>query len=132
MNYDENNEMLERLEALLDQRNYNQAGALVKDMNPADAAFLLEELSEQKMPVFFRLLPKELAADAFAYMSPEAQEVLVRGFSDRELEEVMEQLFLDDTVDMIEEMPANVVKKILRHVDAETRKRINQIGRAHV
>ena len=58
MNYDENNEMLERLEALLDQRNYNQAGALVKDMNPADAAFLLEELSEQKMPVFFRLLPK--------------------------------------------------------------------------
>ena len=120
MNYDENNEMLERLEALLDQRNYNQAGALVKDMNPADAAFLLEELSEQKMPVFFRLLPKELAADAFAYMSPEAQEVLVRGFSDREMEEVMEQLFLDDTVDMIEEMPANVVKKILRHVDAET------------
>ena len=127
MNYDETKETLERLEALLDQRSYSQAGALVKDMNPADAASLLEELPEQKMPVLFRLCPKELAADAFAYMSPEAQEVLVRGFSDRELEEVMEQLFLDDTVDMIEEMPANVVKKILRHVDAETRKMINQV-----
>ena len=121
------NEARERLEAFLDERQFAQASALVKDMNPADAAGLLEELPEQKMPVFFRLLPKELAADAFAYMSPEAQELLVRSFSDRELEEVMGQLFLDDTVDMIEEMPANVVKKILRHVDAETRKMINQV-----
>ena len=120
-------ENLSQLEALLEERKYTQAAAVVKDLNPADAAALLEELPEQKVPVLFRLCPKELAADAFAYMSPEAQELLVRSFSDRELDEVMEQLFLDDTVDMIEEMPANVVKKILRHVDAETRKMINQV-----
>ena len=120
-------ENLSQLETLLEERKYTQAAAVVKDLNPADAAVLLEELPEQKVPVLFRLCPKELAADAFAYMSPEAQELLVRSFSDRELDEVMEQLFLDDTVDMIEEMPANVVKKILRHVDADTRKMINQV-----
>ena len=120
-------ESREALEALLDARNFAAANAAVKDLMPADAAALLEELSEQKKPVLFRLLPKELAADAFAYMAPESQELLVRAFSDRELEEVMDQLFLDDAVDMIEEMPANVVKKILRHVDSETRRMINQV-----
>ncbi|WP_322174627.1 magnesium transporter [Acutalibacter caecimuris] len=118
---------LPRLNALLEERKYPQAGALLKGLNPADAAALLEELSGQKMPVVFRLFPKELAAGAFAYMSAEAQELLVQGFSDRELDDVMDQLFLDDTVDMIEEMPANVVKKILRHVDPDTRKMINQV-----
>ena len=120
-------EQLQRLETLLEERKFSGAGAIVKDMNPADAAWILEELPEQMMPILFRLLPKELAADTFAYMEPESQELLVRGFSDRELDEVMEQLFLDDTVDMIEEMPANVVKKILRHVDSETRRMINQV-----
>lgn len=120
-------ENLQQMETLLEEKKFSQAGMLAKDWNPADAAALLEELPELKMPVLFRLLPKELAADTFAYMSPEAQEVLVRGFSDRELDEVMEQLFLDDAVDMIEEMPANVVKKILRHVDSETRRMINQV-----
>ena len=100
-----NTEMVAQLEELLEKRSYAKAGGLVKDLNPADAAVVLEEMSEQKTPVLFRLLPKELAADTFAYMSPEAQELLVRGFSDRELDEVMEQLFLDDAVDMIEEMP---------------------------
>ncbi len=120
-------EQLRTLSELLEERRFSGAGAIVKDMNPADAAWVLEELPEQRMPVLFRLLPKELAADTFAYMEPESQELLVQGFSDRELDEVMEQLFLDDTVDMIEEMPANVVKKILRHVDADTRRMINQV-----
>ncbi len=120
-------EQLRTLSELLEERRFSGAGAIVKDMNPADAAWGLEELPEQRMPVLFRLLPKELAADTFAYMEPESQELLVQGFSDRELDEVMEQLFLDDTVDMIEEMPANVVKKILRHVDSETRRMINQV-----
>ena len=120
-------EQLRTLSELLEERRFSGAGAIVKDMNPADAAWILEELPEQRMPVLFRLLPKELAADTFAYMEPESQELLVQGFSDRELDEVMEQLFLDDTVDMIEEMPANVVKKILRHVDSETRRMINQV-----
>ncbi len=120
-------EQLRTLSELLEERRFSGAGAIVKDMNPADAAWILEELPEQRMPVLFRLLPKELAADTFAYMEPESQELLVQGFSDRELDEVMEQLFLDDTVDMIEEMPANVLKKILRHVDSETRRMINQV-----
>ncbi len=120
-------EQLRTLSELLEERRFSGAGAIVKDMNQADAAWVLEELPEQRMPVLFRLLPKELAADTFAYMEPESQELLVQGFSDRELDEVMEQLFLDDTVDMIEEMPANVVKKILRHVDSETRRMINQV-----
>lgn len=112
---------------LLETRKFSEAAALLKDMNPADVAQVLEQLPEQKMPLAFRLCTKELAADAFAYMSPESQEILVQGFSDKELEDVMEQLFLDDTVDMLEEMPANVIKRVLRHVDADTRKMINQV-----
>ena len=119
--------MEEKILELLEGRGFSQAAALLKDMNPADVAQVLGELPEQKMPVAFRLCPKELAADAFAYMPPDAQEILVRGFSDRELEEVMEQLFVDDAVDMLEEMPANVIKRVLRHVDADTRKMINQM-----
>ncbi len=119
--------MKEKILELLEVRKYPEIASLVKDMNPADAAVLLEELPEQNMPIVFRLLPKELAADAFAYMDGDSQEILVKGFSDKELDEVMGQLFLDDTVDMIEEMPANVVKKILRHVDEDTRKMINQV-----
>ncbi len=119
--------MNEKILELLNDKKYGEAAQLMKDMIPADAAALLEEMPEAKMPILFRLLPKELAADAFAYMEGETQELLIRGFSDKELDEVMEQLFLDDTVDMIEEMPANVVKKILRHVDSDTRKMINQV-----
>ena len=119
--------MNEKILELLEAKKYSEIGALLKDMNPADAAVMLEELPEQKMPIVFRLLSKELAADTFAYMDGDAQEILVRGFSDKELDEVMEQLFLDDTVDMLEEMPDNAVKRVLRHVDADTRKMINQV-----
>lgn len=119
--------MKEKILELLEERKFPEIAGMVKDMNPADAAVLLESLPEQNMPIVFRLLPKELAADAFAYMDGDTQEILVRGFSDKELDEVMGQMFLDDTVDLIEEMPANVVKKILRHVDEDTRKMINQV-----
>ena len=119
--------MKERILELLEAKKYPEIAAMVKDMNPADAAVLLEELPQSNMPIVFRLLPKELAADAFAYMDGDTQEVLIQGFTDKELDEVMEEMFLDDTVDMIEEMPANVVKRILRHVDEETRKMINQV-----
>ena len=119
--------MKEKILELLEERKYPEIAALIKDMNPADVATLLEDLPQQNMPIVFRLCPKELAADAFAYMDGDSQEVLVQGFSDKELDEVMGQLFLDDTVDMIEEMPASVVKRILRHVDEDTRKMINQV-----
>ena len=119
--------MKERILELLEAKKYPEIAAMVKDMNPADAAVLLEELPQPNMPIVFRLLPKELAADAFAYMDGDTQEILIQGFTDKELDEVMEEMFLDDTVDMIEEMPANVVKRILRHVDEQTRKMINQV-----
>ncbi len=119
--------MQEKILQLLEDRKYGGIAALVKDMNPADAAAMLQELPESKMPLVFRLLPKELAAETFAYMEGDAQEVLIQGFTDKELDEVIGEMFLDDAVDMIEEMPANVVKKILRHVDADTRKMINQV-----
>ena len=119
--------MNEKILELLEAKKYSEIGALLKDMNPADAAVMLEELPEQKMPIVFRLLSKELAADTFAYMDGAAKDTLVRGFRDHETAAPMEQLFLDDTVDMLEEMPANVVKRVLRHVDADTRKMINQV-----
>ncbi len=119
--------MNDKVLELLNNKKYSEAALLVKNMIPADAAALLEEMPEAKLPLLFRLLPKELAADVFAYMEGETQELLIRGFSDKELEEMMDQLFLDDTVDMIEEMPANVIKKILRHVDVDTRKMRHQV-----
>lgn len=119
--------MAENIENLLREKKYAEVAALVKDLNPADAAAELMNLDGGMMPILFRLLPKELAADAFSYMESEAQETLITAFTDKELDEVLGQLFLDDTVDMIEEMPANVVKRILRHVDADTRNNINQL-----
>ncbi len=106
---------------------------LLEEMNPADIAEQLQELfdeeliSQEELPVLFRILPKELAADTFVDMEADMQHELIKAFSDRELKEVMDDIFVDDTVDIIGEMPANVVKRILRSVDSETRKSINQI-----
>ena len=96
-------------------------------MNAVDVAGIFEEMPEEKLPLLFRLLPKELAAETFVEMEPEAQELLIRGFSDHELKEVVDELYVDDAVDIVEEMPANVVKRILRQADPEMRKMINEI-----
>ena len=79
--------------------------------------------------MLFRLLPKEQAAETFVEMDPEAQELLIQGFSDSELKEVVDELYLDDAVDLVEEMPANVVRRILTQADPETRKSINELLR---
>ena len=120
-------DMLDKILELLENKDFPQLGNLLKDMNPADVAELFEDLPREKMALVFRLLPKELAADAFAYMNPDEQTVLVEAFSDKELHDVVNELYVDDAADMIEEMPANLVKRILRHTDAETRVLINQI-----
>ena len=106
-------EQLRTLSELLEERRFSGAGAIVKDMNPADAAWILEELPEQRMPVLFRLLPKELAADTFAYMEPESQELLVQGFSDRELDEVMEEALelQEEMQDVQQEMTQENLRK---------------------
>ena len=120
-------DILDKILELLENKDFPQLGNLLKDMNPADVAELFEDLPREKMALVFRLLPKELAADAFAYMNPDEQTVLVEAFSDKELHDVVNELYVDDAADMIEEMPANLVKRILRHTDAETRVLINQI-----
>lgn len=120
-------EIIEKVLELLEQKEFPKMGVLLKEMNPADVAELFEELPVDKIPIVFRLLPKELAADTFAYLEPEQQTILVEKFSDRELHDVINELYLDDTVDMIEEMPANLVHRILKHVDEDTRRSINQI-----
>lgn len=105
----------------------------LQEMNPADIAYLVEEMNEdgefgeKELILLYRILPKELAAEAFTYMDSDTQMVLINAFSDRELRYVLDELYIDDTVDIIEEMPANVVSRILRNTDADTRKQINQL-----
>ena len=117
------------LAALLEDKKYATLRDILTTMNPADIAAVFDELEQDRLPLLFRLLPKELAAETFVEMEPEAQELLIRGFSDNELKEVLDELYVDDAVDLVEEMPANVVKRILRHTDPEMRKMINEILR---
>lgn len=111
----------------LGQKNFSKLRELMANENPADLALLFTEFEEKDVLLFYRLLPKELASDTFSYMDSDMQEDLINGFSDKELREVLDQTFIDDTVDMIEEMPANVVSRILRNCDAQSRNTINQI-----
>ncbi len=115
------------IETLLEQKKYNSLRDILSTINPADIAALFEDLPHNKLPLLFRLLPKELAAESFVEMDGDLQEELIRGFSDNELKEVIDELYLDDAVDLVEEMPANVVKRILTQADAETRRLINEM-----
>ena len=115
--------------AMLEDKKYATLRDILITMNPTDIAGLFDGLEEKQIPLMYRLLPKELAAETFVEMETEAQELLIRGFSDNELKEVLEELYVDDAADIVEEMPANVVKRILKHADPEMRHSINQILR---
>ncbi len=117
----------EMIESLLDGKKYSALREVLNTMNPVDIAVIFEEIQDEKTALLFRLLPKELAADAFVEMDEESQKILIHGFSDTELKEVIDELYVDDAVDIIEEMPANVVKRILRQADPDVRKQINEI-----
>ncbi len=112
---------------LLEQKKIPELKSTVNGMMPADLALLFEELDKTDAVIVFRLLNKELAAETFAYLDSESQRVLTEAISDREIHDVFDRLFIDDAVDAIEEMPANVVTRILNNTDAETRKLINEI-----
>lgn len=114
---------------MLEEKKYATARDVLGTMNPADIAAIFSALEEQKIPLLFRLLPKELAAESFVEMDVDAQELLIRSFSDNELKEIIDELYVDDAADLVEEMPANVVKRILRQADPEMRRSINQILR---
>ena len=114
---------------MLEEKKYAALRDILTVMNPSDIAVLFSGLEEERIPLLFRLLTKELAAETFVEMEPDAQELLIRSFSDNELKEIVDELYVDDAADLVEEMPANVVKRILKQADPEMRKSINQILR---
>ncbi len=122
-------ETYELLIELLRNKKWQELKDILTEMNEQDIAELFMELEERDLTLLYRLLPKELAAEVFVNMEPEYQETLIRAFSDTELREVLDELYVDDAVDLIEEMPASLVKRILRHTDPDTRKSINEILR---
>lgn len=120
-------EDLKKMKELLEERKYSELKRMLADTNEADVAAIFEEMNEKELPVLYRLLGKEEAAEVFSRMEHDIQTVLVNALTDKELQQVLDDLFLDDTVDMIEEMPANVVARILRNTDAKTRYQINEL-----
>ena len=112
---------------MLEDKKYATLRDILVTMNPSDIAGIFNGLENDRIPLMFRLLPKELAAETFVEMEPDDQELLIRGFSDNELKEVVSELYVDDAADLVEEMPANVVKRILKQADPEMRSAINQI-----
>ena len=120
-------ETLEKLEELVKEKRYNELKKEFSGLYPTDIAFLLDDMPEEYRPVCFRLLPKDIAADVFVELESDSQEMLIKSFSNTELESILDELYLDDTVDIIEEMPSNVVKRILKYSDPDTRKEINKI-----
>ena len=118
----------EQLEYSFHNRRFADLRMILLDMEPFDIAVYMEEnLDEREQLMFFRLLPKELASDVFVEIDSDTQESLIKAFTDKELKAVIDDMFLDDTVDVIEEMPANVVKRILKNSDPENRKQINAL-----
>lgn len=126
MNFDDLTVQEQVLE-LLRTKQFVKLKEMLNIMNPADIAQFLSELSNDELIIAFRITPKDLAADTFVEMEPEQQQQLIQSFTDKELKEVVDELYLDDAVDIIEEMPANVVKRILHTADVDMRKMINTL-----
>lgn len=124
---DETKVLYEEICELLENRKFNTLRSLITEMNEVDIAELIDEATPEQAVIIFRLLPKQLAAESFAYMDSNTRERLVEVLADRELRLVMQELFVDDVADMLEEMPASVVKKMLRATSPEDRREINQI-----
>ena len=119
--------LTETIKKLLEEKKYSTLKDILTTMMPFDIAAVFSELQSEKTPILFRILPKELAAETFVEMDEDTQEFLIHGFSDSELKEIVDELFVDDAVDLIEEMPANVVKRILRQADKDMRREINEL-----
>ena len=109
-----------------DAKKYQSLRDVMSTLPAPDLAAVFEDLPPEKLPVLFRLCPKDLAAEIFAELTPETQQDLIDGLTDKELKAVVDDLFVDDATDLVEEMPANVVKKVLQNADEGTRKTINQ------
>ena len=125
----EKNMNFEALELLLERRDYHALREALSAMNEADAAEFLETLPDEKSVVAFRTLAKEQAAEIFSELSAESRQAVVRSSTDRELADMVEELYVDDAVDMLEELPANVVRRVLQNASPDTRKIVNQFLR---
>ena len=112
---------------LIESRQFVRLKEMLSEMQPADIAEIFEDANLKDIPVIFRILPKELAAEVFVELDSDNQELLVNAFSDKELREVLDELFMDDAADIVDEMPATVAKRILKNTDANTRRMINQL-----
>lgn len=122
-------ETIEKIEQMLLTRKYSELRGFLCDINAADIAAISARIDADYLPLLFRLLPKDLGAETFSMMEAEEQELLIRGFSDNEIKEVFDELYVDDAANIVEEMPANVVKRILQNTDPKIRKMINEILR---
>ena len=117
----------EEVQEMLNEKRYRELKAIFAAMEPADIALIFEDMHDKLIPLLYRILPKDMAAEVFVEMDNDQQEMLIAGFSDQELKEVLDELYVDDAVDIIEEMPASVVKRMLKQTDPETRRHINEI-----
>ena len=117
---------MEELMDLLFTRQFRKLKDILTEMNEVDIATFIEELDSEKTVVVFRMLPKELASDVFACLEVDKQEHIINSITDYELGTIVDDLFVDDAVDMLEELPANVVKRVLKNARPDTRKLINQ------
>ena len=125
MDFNQDEFLADEIVSLYSNKKYSEIKEKLNQLNPADIAYTLEQLDNATRGIIFRLLGKENAAEAFVEFDNDTQESLIHTLSDSELQEVLDELYLDDTVDIIEEMPANVVKRILSNTDKETRRVIN-------
>lgn len=119
--------MVKKLQELLENRRFADVHKMLESVNSADIPSIFDELEEEQIVVVYRLLSKDVAAEVFVELDSDMQEKLINAFTDKELKNVIDELFMDDTVDLIEEMPANVVKRILKTQKAEDRKLINDL-----
>ncbi len=123
----ENEMILEKLLEMLEERRYKELKTELESLHPVDIAEMMEELDEKQILLIFRLLEKDEAAEVFTEMNSDLHENLLNALTDSEIAEFMEEMYLDDTVDIVEELPANVVKRLLQATDEETRAQINEL-----
>ncbi len=118
--------MISFIETAIQEGKFSKIREMAFQLNVVDIAQLLDELDEEKTLIVFRLLPKDKSVEVFSYMSKEQQQYIIESITDKEIKHIIDNLFMDDTVDILEEMPANIVKRILMHVSADRRDLINQ------
>ena len=119
---------MENIKTLLDGKQYQELKQHLLSLNIADIAAFFEELEDkQQITILFRLLSKDVAADVFAFLQPEFQEVIVNALKDKEIAEIMADLYMDDAADFLQEMPANVVKRVLKNTTKENRETLNKL-----